>query len=200
MTGRKAFVSRMNSCAVGHFEVEVSHESAGRERVCCVNTSIHHGQWEVQPGEGLMHLQTKRIGIFKINAKAPIVGGFADWTKQTAELQVQIGINEVKTGYSILDPQVRKLVNSGSDGILVFDGTGVVTDSSIDFEGTAKAGDVEVPLTLTGDPGADEADGSRKVSIQGTAIFDDISLPIPGFSHLNSIEIHIDGVVELKKN
>ena len=80
--------------------------------------SKHHGQWTVVAREGHINLKTNRIGIFTIDATAPIVGGEADWQAGQATLTLEVGINEVKTGNRLLDPEVHALVNSGSDGVL----------------------------------------------------------------------------------
>jgi len=40
----------------------------------------------------------------------------------------------------------------------------------------------------------------RDVTIGGTATFKDIHLPIPGFTHVNSIDIHFEGLVKLTRN
>lgn len=158
------------------------------------------GKWDVDPNSGQMSLKTKRIGIFKVNAQAPIVGGFADWTKPEAELQVKLDINQIQTGYSILDPQFKKLIASGSDGILVFDGKCENTGPEFHFAGKAQAGDVVVQMTVVGDPTGSSADDSRSMAVSGTARFDEVHIPVPGFSKLDSIDIEIEGTLQLRKS
>ena len=159
-----------------------------------------HGKWNVDPASGLMSLKTKRIGIFKVNAKAPVVGGFVDWVKPTARLEVRLDINQIKTGYAILDPQFKKLIASGSDGILVFDGEGKNIGPEISYIGKAQAGDVVVDMTVTGIPDGDEDSAERSMTVSGTATFDDVSIPVPGFSGIKSIDIHIEGTLQLRKS
>lgn len=173
--------------------------AAAHERVSAVSDLIEQGQWEVDPESGLMSLKTKRIGIFKVNAKAPIVGGLVDWTKSLAELRVDIDINQIKTGYSILDPQFKKLIASGSDGILVFDGSGAKTQAEVAYTGQAKAGDVVVDMTVTGSPQGDANSGSLGMGVSGTATFTDVSIPVPGFSQIKSIDILIEGMLQLRR-
>ena len=160
--------------------------------------SKHHGQWTVVAREGHINLKTNRIGIFTIDATAPIVGGEADWQAGQATLTLEVGINEVTTGNRLLDPEVHALVNSGSDGVLTFAGTGHVTDSEVRFEGRAWAGNVEVPLVLTGAP-QDLGGEERDVTIDGTATFEDIHLPLPGFSNVKQIDVHIQGLLKLMR-
>jgi hypothetical protein len=164
-----------------------------------MTTSKHHGKWAVEAREGNIRLKTNRIGLIKIDAHAPIVGGEADWTATNANLLLLVGISEVTTGNMLLDPEVRALVNRGSDGVLRFEGEGTVSDDYVEFAGRAWAGNVEVPLTLTGTSEGEEHN-ERDVTIGGTATFHDIHLPIPGFTHVNSVDIHFEGLVKLTRN
>ncbi len=164
-----------------------------------MTNSKHHGTWAVQAREGIIKLKTNRIGLIKVNASAPIVGGEADWTAQQASLLLLVGISEVTTGNMLLDPEVHALVNRGSDGVLSFKGKGTVTDDHVEFAGHAWAGNVKVPLTLTG-TSTGELEHERDVTIGGTATFKDIHLPIPGFTHVNSIDVHFEGLVKLTRS
>ncbi|MFZ1363046.1 MAG: hypothetical protein WAS05_08990 [Candidatus Nanopelagicales bacterium] len=151
------------------------------------------GKWDVSPDSGLIHLKTKRIGIFKVNATAPIVGGFLNWDSAEAELEVKMDINQINTGYPILDPQFKKLIASGSDGILVFDGKGEQGSSETSFTGKAQAGDVIVDMSIVGTQSAD----GQTLAVEGTATFTDVHIPIPGFSKLNTIDINVEGTLVL---
>lgn len=155
------------------------------------------GKWDVSPDSGLIHLKTKRIGIFKVNATAPIVGGFLDWSSPEAQLQVKMDINQINTGYPILDPQFKKLIASGSDGILVFDGKGEQGDIETSFTGKAQAGDVVVDMAITGTPSGESGSDSQILDVTGTATFTDVHIPIPGFSKLNTIDINVEGQLTL---
>ena len=158
----------------------------------------HHGQWQAEPRQGIIHMKTNRIGIFTINAKAPVVGGEADWNAEEAVLTLNIGLNEVETGISLLDPEVKALVTKGSDGILRFKGTGHVRGDDVQFDGTAVAGDVIVPMSVTGEVSAN-GDDSREVKICGNATFEDIHLPLPGLSNIKRIDLTITGDFRLNR-
>ena len=162
--------------------------------------SKKQSQWQVVAREGHITIKTSRIGMFTIDASAPIVGGEADWTSGKVTLKFQVGINEVKTGNRLLDPEVHALVNSGSDGVLTFDGEGHMSDREVRFEGRAWAGNIEVPLVLIGEPQDDGGDGQlRDVKIDGTATFEDVHLPLPGMGHVKSIDVEIEGLLKLMK-
>ena len=89
----------------------------------------------------------------------------------------------MKTGNRLLDPEVHALVNSGSDGVLTFDGVSHVTDDEVRFEEPSVGGQRGVPLVLTGEP-VDDGGDSREVKLDGTATFDDVHLPLPGFGNV----------------
>ncbi|MBP7972932.1 MAG: hypothetical protein WAT42_07335 [Candidatus Nanopelagicales bacterium] len=161
-----------------------------------MTTSKHLGQWQIQPREGEVHMKTSRVGLFSISATAPIVGGEADWTTAEADLVIQIGLNEMKTGNSLLDPEVQKLINRGSDGMLTFKGSGHAHDDEVRFEGTATAGNVVVPMILLGEA-EEESETQREVKVSGTATFDDLHLPLPGLSHVRKIDLHIEAMLRL---
>lgn len=158
----------------------------------------HVGKWQVEARQGSMQLKTSRIGVFEVNAHAPITGGSADWEADSATLTFGVAIGEVKTGNALLDPEVHALVHKGSDGILTFAGSGRVSSDEVHFEGTATAGNVRVPLELTGDVAGDSP-RSRDLRISGTATFTDIHIPLPGFSHLDHVDVRIEGDLRLTR-
>ena len=142
-------------------------------------------------------MKTNRIGIFTVDATAPIAGGEADWSGTTAHLDLQVQIDEVKTGSSLLDPEVRALVKKGSDGLLTFIRSGHVDDDEVRFEGTATSGNIKVPLVLVGSAESDESE--RDVTITGNATIDNVHIPLPGFSHVRTIEIQVEGLLRLSR-
>ncbi|MEI6620675.1 MAG: hypothetical protein WCP28_02040 [Actinomycetes bacterium] len=143
-------------------------------------------------------MKTDRVGVFVIDAHAPILGGSADWTSQVAQLTFDVAISEVKTGNPLLDPEVHALVKKGSDGVLTYHGTGSADGDEVQFEGTAKAGDVEVPMAITGDVEG-SGDDPRDLRLTGTATFSDVHIPLPGFGHVHEVKIHVVGVLQLTR-
>lgn len=163
-----------------------------------MTSSRHHGQWQISATEGHIELVTSKIGLFSVKAHAPIIGGEADWQPDDADLKLLIGIDQAKTGNPLLDPQLRSFIKRTSDGILTFEGSGHVHDDEVNFSGEAWAGTIRVPMSLTGDS-AGELDHERDVQIKGSATFTDVSIPLPGFSKVREIDIHITGFLKLTR-
>lgn len=148
-----------------------------------------------------MRIKTSRIGFFSVNATAPIVGGEAQWSTSDVELTFSVGIDEVRTGNALLDPEVHALVAKGSDGNLTFVGSGKADGQDYKFVGTATAGNIEVPLELLASPQpADDDSHTRDVSVSGTAVFKDIHIPLPGMKDLKHVDVHIEGVLRLTRH
>lgn len=140
-------------------------------------------------------MKTSRIGLFTFNATAPIVGGELD-EGTNRSLTVLLKIDELSAGNRLLDSQARSLVKSGSDGILTFVGEGD-EDNAEAFSGTAKAGDVEVPMTVLLGAALDTTDEYREVKLSGQATFNDVHIPLPGLSNIKSIDVQLEGVLRL---
>ncbi len=160
-------------------------------------TASLYGKWNVLPDLGRIHMKTSRVGLISVNAHAPIIGGFADWLAHKADLAIDIGIGNISTGNALLDPEVRSLINKGSDGVLRFVGAGHATNDELRFEGHATAGNIVVPIVLLGRPGGLSEHDVLDIVLSGTATFEDIKLPLPGFGHVKKIDVHIAGDIKL---
>ncbi len=161
--------------------------------------STVHGKWNVLPDLGKIHMKSSRVGLITISAIAPIVGGFADWLPHKADMSLDIDLHNITTGNRMLDGQVRKVILSGSDGILRFKGAGVASDDELQFDGDAVCGNIVVPMSLTGESQGLSDEGILDIVLGGLASFEDLKLPIPGFRHIDKIDLHIDGDIKLGK-
>lgn len=156
--------------------------------------------WQVVEREGHVKLKTSRIGLVgRIDATAPIVGGHATWAPEQVSLTLKLAINEVKAGNALLDTAARRLVSSGSDGVLTFEGEGPAADGPVTITGRAGAGDVNVDMVVTCEPPTDVDADTRNLEISGVATFDDVKIPLPGFGKVNSIDIEVVGVLRLDR-
>ncbi|MFA7267192.1 MAG: hypothetical protein WC054_12855 [Candidatus Nanopelagicales bacterium] len=163
-------------------------------------TSSKHQVWQVSEREGHVRLKTGRIGLLgSIDASAPIAGGQATWAADKVSLVLKLAINEVKAGNALLDSAARRLVSSGSDGILTFEGDGAATGGAVTLDGQAWAGDVKVAMVVKCDAPVDVNDEQRELQISGTATFDDVKIPLPGFGKVNSIDIEVVGMLSLSR-
>ena len=147
-----------------------------------------HGSWTVSP-DSRISLKTSRIGFVTIHAKAPVLDGTVDIAAGSVTLVFAVAIDQVSTGNPLLDPEVHALVKSGSDGRLVFTGTGGSLEG---LSGSATAGTITVPLELSGDP--ETSADSMDLQISGTTEFNDIHLPLPGMGPLKLLAVAIVGL------
>ena len=153
------------------------------------------GTWTVS-GDSTISLRTSRIGLVGILAHAPVVDGSARISEGDVSLEFVVAIDRVSTGNPLLDPEVHALVHSGSDGRLVFSGSGAELAA---VSGQAKAGNITVPLELdaTADVDNAAADDPMQLAVKGTAVFRDIHVPLPGMGHIRQVEIDISGLITL---
>lgn len=149
--------------------------------------------WVTRDADSTFALKTNRIGLFAIHASAPVSSAQATVTSSRTTLRMDVNIAKVSTGNPLLDPEVHALVMKSSDGSLVFEGHGA--DLVQGISGEAAAGNVTVPLTLTGGSQLDGDD--LELPLLGTAVFRDLHLPLPGLGHVKELRINIEGLLRL---
>jgi hypothetical protein len=138
---------------------------------------------EVVSDGSQMHIRTNRIGLLSIHATAPVVAGVLS----EQELEFTVRIDRVATGNPLLDPELHALIHQITSGTLVFRGR----RSGEVFSGSAKAGDITVPLDLATDV------SGEGLSLRGRSQFSDVRVPLPGLSHIRHLEVDIDGRIYL---
>ena len=151
------------------------------------------GRWTLA-SQSTISLKTSRIGLLSVHAHAPVIDGEVSIADGEVSLEFVVAINQVSTGNPLLDPEVHALVNSGSDGTLIFAGSGA---SLSEVVGHASAGNVKVPLELAATP-TSEGD-ELPLELTGKTTFHDIHLPLPGMGHINHVDIDIEGLVTLMR-
>lgn len=157
------------------------------------------GIWTVAEASTIS-LRTSRIGLVGLHAHAPVVDGTARIGDGDVSLEFIVAIDRVSTGNPLLDPEVHALVHSGSDGRLVFSGSGANLAA---VSGHARAGNITVPLELDATPDTQGEQPQEKtpmqLSVKGTAEFRDIHVPLPGMGHIRHVEIDITGLITLMR-
>ncbi|MEZ5115947.1 MAG: hypothetical protein R2737_06740 [Candidatus Nanopelagicales bacterium] len=173
------------------------------------SAAIPPGSWQIDiAGPPLVHLKTARIGLIRLEASAPVLGGVfrlgagdagagdtGGDTQDGTGLRLELGLDQLTTGNPLLQAAARVLVSRGNGERLVFDAraaAGTTHGGPWDFAGDARAGDVVVPMTVT----AQHAGGGR-LTLGGSATFQDVHIPLPGLSHLNEISFEVASEVRL---
>lgn len=151
-----------------------------------------HGSWTLEPGP-LITLQTERIGISSLEVTAPVTGGRLHVVKSTVTLELQMSLAKLKASNFLMQGAARALVKRFDGDLLIFAAEGHADVIPWAVSGTAKAGQVDVPMSVdaTPQPGQSPTD----LLLGGTVTMDDISIPIPGLSGIDSVTFHITGTV-----
>ena len=108
-----------------------------------------------------------------------------------------LNIAEVRVGNPLMQAAARALVGSGENSTLTFDAYGA-DDDAMRFVGTARAGDVEVPMEVT--TAVDEQGDAVTITITGWARFTDVKIPLPGMSRVNTIEVDVSATIPFTRN
>ena len=153
-----------------------------------------NGTWHFVTDDKPMLQLTTSIPMTLV-VKAPITAGTltitagVDFFLELALLKLEAGNFAAKFGVGSARDLIRK---NGGDS-LSFQAKAEGDTGPWDLAGTAYAGTLEIPTKViaTPSPGMDE------LHIGGTITMDDIEIPLPGMSGLNSITFTLDGKVRL---
>ena len=141
----------------------------------------------VAPG-AKVHLKSDRIGLMSMDGTAPITSGALSMDESCVSLELIIALDQVKANL-LLQTAVRSLVKRYHASTLEFSGTGEVVNNSLVVTGVARAGAVEVPMTLTIERTGVQA------HVFGTAHLGTVDLPLPGVGKIDnfsfSVEAHL---------
>jgi len=137
-------------------------------------------------------LRTQRIGLMSFELEAPVTSGRLELSATRSELMLTLNIAEVRVGNPLMQAAARALVGSGESATLTFDAYGQ-DDDAMHFAGTARAGDVEVPMEVTA--AVDEQGDAVTITLTGWARFTDVKIPLPGMSRVNTIEVDVSAAI-----
>lgn len=153
------------------------------------------GTWTIEPGKTVT-LQTEKIGISSLEVTAPVTGGRLHVVQSTVALRLEMSLAKLKASNFLMQGAARALVKRFDGDLLVFDAEGSAASMPWAVSGNAKAGQVDVPMAVdaTPQPGEDP----RALLLGGTVTMDDIEIPIPGLSGINSVTFTIAGNVSLR--
>ncbi len=152
------------------------------------------GTWTLEPGPRIT-LQTDKIGISSLEVTAPVTGGRLHVVQSTVALRLEMSLAKLKASNFLMQGAARALVKRFDGDLLIFDAEGPAATVPWAVSGNAKAGQVDVPMSVDATP--QPGDAPRQLQLGGTVTMDDIEIPIPGLSGINSITFTIDGNVKL---
>jgi len=153
------------------------------------------GTWHFVTDDKPMLQLTTSIPMTLV-VKAPITAGRltiedgVDFLLELALLKLEAGNFAAKFGVGA----ARDLIKKNGGDSLSFEAKAAGDAGPWDLAGTAYAGTLEIPTKViaTPSPRLDE------LHISGSITMDDVELPLPGMSGLNSITFTLDGKVRLR--
>jgi hypothetical protein len=152
------------------------------------------GTWAIEPGSPIT-LQTHDFPA-SLEVSAPVTGGGLHVAKSAVRLRIEMSLEKLKASNFLMQGAARALIKRFDGDLLIFEAEGQAAVQPWMVSGNAKAGQVDVPMSVeaTPHPGEDP----RQLMLGGTVTMNDISIPIPGLSGISSITFSLDGTVSLR--
>lgn len=147
--------------------------------------------WDVLPG-AVVRLTSARVGLMSMEGTAPVVSGSLRLVDDVATLDLEVALDEVKANL-LLQTAARALVRQHRATRLGFHGTGPRDGDPMRVSGTARAGDVAVPLILTIERRGVEAHAF------GNAYLGPVDLPLPGVGRIDEFSFSVDALMTLAR-
>ncbi len=152
------------------------------------------GTWAIEPGSPIT-LQTHDFPA-SLEVSAPVTGGGLHVAKSAVRLRIEMSLEKLKASNFLMQGAARALIKRFDGDLLIFEAEGQAAVQPWMVSGNAKAGQVDVPMSVeaTPHPGEDP----HQLMLGGTVTMNDISIPIPGLSGISSITFSLDGTVGLR--
>ena len=152
------------------------------------------GNWSIEP-TSLVTLTTEKIGPTSLEVRAPVTGGHLEVTAKKALLRLELSLAKLKASNFLMQGAARALVKRYNGDALIFDASADVSSMPWQVSGQARAGTVDIPMSVEATP--NPAAAPRQLKLGGTVTMEDIEIPIPGLSGISSVTFTLDGLVGL---
>lgn len=146
--------------------------------------------WIVLPGSQV-RLTSARIGLMSMEATAPVSRGSLTCHNETVALDLEISLDQLASNL-LLQSAARALVKKHNATRLTFHAVGPSDTHPWNVTGTAVAGDVEIPLTLSLSRTGDAAHAT------GSANLGTVDLPLPGVGRLEDFSFNVEATIALR--
>jgi hypothetical protein len=152
------------------------------------------GSWTaVTDDRPLIRLVSQRVGLVSLDVTAPLVMGRLDLDGEKSELQLQLSLNNLKTGNFLMQGAARSLVKRFDGDALVFDAVGTGGAFPWHVAGIAHSGHVDVPLDVNASPDGGDDDPMSRLHVSGTAVMEEVNIPIPGIGRIKDFTFSVEG-------
>jgi hypothetical protein len=152
------------------------------------------GSWSIEP-TSLVTLTTEKIGPTSLEVRAPVTGGHLEVTAKKALLRLELSLAKLKASNFLMQGAARALIKRYDGDALIFDASGAITAVPWQVSGQARAGSVDIPMTVEATP--NPVSTPRQLTLGGTVTMEDIEIPIPGLSGISSVTFSLAGLVGL---
>ena len=155
------------------------------------------GSWKVETIDGAeVRLRSGKIGLMDIDVSAPVSGGHLRLTEDAVHLTLHLDLGSLRTHF-LLQSAARRIVSRNDAHVLSYDGVGMATAVPWQVTGHAKAGSVDVELTLEVTPCGPAMDPMAEIEVKGSASMGEVNLPLPGLGRIDDFAFDVDGRFEL---
>lgn len=152
------------------------------------------GTWTIEPGSPIT-LQTHDFPT-SLEVSAPVTGGGLHVATSTVRLRIEMSLEKLKASNFLMQGAARALIKRFDGDLLVFEAEGAAADHPWTVAGNAKAGQVDVPMSVDATP--QPGDDPSTLLLGGSVTMNDISIPIPGLSGITSVTFSLAGSVGLR--
>jgi hypothetical protein len=152
------------------------------------------GIWTIETVDGAaVRLRSGKVGLISIDVTAPVSGGELMITADAVHLTLRLALDELKTGNFLMQAAARGIVARNNAHVLSYAGEGPATALPWHVTGHAKAGSVDVVLTLAVTPCGPPTDPMAEIEVTGSASMGTVNLPLPGLGKIDDFAFDVDG-------
>jgi hypothetical protein len=151
------------------------------------------GAWQVKTIDGAdVRLRSGKVGLMDIDVTAPVSGGHLRLTEDAVHLTLRLDLGALRTNF-LLQGAARRIVSRNDAQVLSYAGEGMATVLPWHVTGHAKAGSVDVELTLAITPCGPATDPMAEIDVSGSASLGEVNLPLPGLGKIDDFAFDVDG-------
>ena len=152
------------------------------------------GTWTIEPGSPIT-LQTHDFPT-SLEVSAPVTGGGLQIARSTVRLRIEMSLEKLHASNFLMQGAARAMVKRFNGDVLIFEAEGAASDHPWAVSGNARAGQVDVPMSVEATP--QPGDDPSTLLLGGSVTMNDISIPIPGLSGISSVTFSLAGSVGLR--
>ena len=157
------------------------------------------GSWSVHTVDGAtVRLRSDRVRLMTVDVTAPVSGGELDVSPDAVHLALRLELDQLRTRNFLMQAAARSLISRHDAGLLVYRGEGIPGALPWPVRGRARAGDVELELSLAVTPCGPVADPMAEIELSGSANVGTVHLPLPGLGTVEDFSFDVDARLAMR--